>query len=84
MVYVLNALGIIKLPAGAAIPSRKFNFRELIKAVVIIGLSFPWSILTVRMVYAGLLPNSPVGGAVILVPDLAFLIVGMVYLTRAF
>jgi hypothetical protein len=80
MVYGLYASGIVKLPARIGV-SILFppSLKNLVKAAASYAMIFIWTLASKRFT-----PDTPLGVAIILVPDAVFMVAMLVYLCKSF
>jgi hypothetical protein len=79
LLYGLINTGIIPLPPGSNIPFFTVwpRLSDSIKAVVSFGLIFLWTPIGIRLT-----PDTPVGIAILLIPDVIFLLAALVFLSN--
>jgi hypothetical protein len=79
LLYGLIATGIIQLPPGSNIPFFTVwpRLSDAVKSVISFLLIFLWTPMAMRLA-----PDTPIGVAIILVPDAVFLLATLVYLSN--
>ena len=79
LLYGLIATGIIQLPPGSNIPFFTVwpRLSDAVKSVISFLLIFLWTPMAMRLT-----PDTPIGVAIILVPDAVFLLAALVYLSN--
>jgi hypothetical protein len=79
IVYALINTGVVQLPPGTNIPFFTVwpRLSDALKAVISFLLIFPWTLIVVRLV-----PDTPVGVAIILIPDAVFVLAALVYVSN--
>jgi hypothetical protein len=79
LVYGLINTGVVKLPPGTNLPFFTVwpRLSHALKAVISFLLIFPWTLVAVRLV-----PDTPVGVAIILIPDAVFVVAALVYVSN--
>jgi hypothetical protein len=79
LLYGLINTGVIQLPPGTNIPFFTFwpRLSDALKAIVSFALIFLWTPIAIRLT-----PDTPIGVAIILVPDGIFLLAALVYLSN--
>src|SRR2546427_12809576 len=79
LLYGLIATGIIQLPPGSNIPFFTVwpRLSDAVKSVISFLLIFLWTPMAMRLA-----PDTPIGVAIILVPDAVFLLAALVYLSN--
>jgi hypothetical protein len=79
LLYGLINTGVIPLPPGAAIPFFTFwpRLSDAVKAVVSFALIFLWTPIAKL-----LSPDTPIGVAVILIPDAVLLLAALVFVSN--
>jgi hypothetical protein len=79
LLYCLINTGVIQLPSGTNIPFFTFwpRLSDAVKAVISFLLIFLWTPAALRLT-----PDTPIGVAIILIPDAIFLLAALVYLSN--
>lgn len=79
IIYGLFNTGIIELPAGSSIPFLTVwpKLSDAVKSAVCFMLIFLWTPIGMRLT-----PDTPMGVAVLLIPDAFFLVAAFVFLSN--
>jgi hypothetical protein len=79
VLYGLFATGIIQLPPGSNIPFLTVwpRLSDAVKSAISFLLIFLWTPMAMRLT-----PDTPIGVAIILIPDAVFLLAALVYLSN--
>jgi hypothetical protein len=79
IVYALINTGIVQLPPGSNIPFFAVwpRLSDALKAVISFLLIFPWTLIAVRLVL-----DTPVGVAIVLIPDAVFVLAALTYVSN--
>lgn len=79
LLFALTVTGVIPIPAGSRIPFFGVwpRLSDSVKAVASVLAIFVWTPLAKQLV-----PDNPVGAAIILAPDALFVLAALVYLSN--